>query len=92
MQSAKHKAEGFPAYVIKRLEKSNPPEQGCGNDWYRYVIEGARSQIVGYTHGSLQQVTENVQNYAAKMNARTEGRSIYPWTPRKEWQQGGNKT
>lgn len=86
MQTAKQRVEGYPpAYIVKQLEKTTPPDQGQGDDWYRYVIEGARSRIVGYTHGSFQQVTENVQSYAAKMNERTEGRSVYPWTPRKAW-------
>jgi len=76
----------FPVYVVKNLQKSTPPANSRGNDWYRYVIEGARSQIVGYTHGSLQQVTQNVEDFAAKANARNAGKNIYPWTPRKRWQ------
>ena len=84
MLQSKH--ECHPTYVIRRLEKTKPPQHSQGNDWYRYVIEGARTRIVGYTHGSLQQVQENVESYAAKINARNEGRGIYPWTPRKTWQ------
>lgn len=91
MQSAKQRTDGYPTYVIKQIERTAPPARAQGNDWYRYVIEGARSQIVGYTHGTLQQVQENVRNYAAQMNARLEGRSVYPWTPRNSWKQGQSK-
>lgn len=86
MQTLKPSSENHRnTYEVKQLEKTPTPERGRGNDWYRYVIEGARSRIVGYTHGTYQQVTQNVQGFVVNMNARTEGRSIYPWTPRKSW-------
>lgn len=92
MYSMKPSADTHPTYVIKQLEKTSAPENGRGSDWYRYVIEGARSQIVGYTHGTLVQVMQNVQEFASKINERTEGRSIYPWTPRQAWRHEERKT
>ena len=74
-----------PSYVVSKLEKSATPNEGVGNDWYCYVIDGASTQIVGHTHGSLQQVTDIVQAYVVGMNERAEPRGIYPWTPRSRW-------
>ncbi len=91
MYSMKSSEATRPTYVLKHLEKTPTPADGLGSDWYRYVIEGARSQIVGYTHGTLVQVVQHVQEFASKINERTEGRSIYPWTPRRTWRREARK-
>ncbi len=78
---AKHVAR---EYSVTSVEKIDPPEGGEAGNWYRYVVENARSTITGCRRGSLQQVTRHAKSFAEELNARAGGRVASPWAPRQK--------
>ena len=58
-------------YEIVSIQRTEPPPDGNGSNWYRYVIafEGSNS-ITGYRQGSLRAVTSGVLEMIAQLNER----------------------
>jgi len=58
-------------YEIVSIKRAEPPPDGKGANWYRYVIafEGSNS-ITGYRQGSLKSVTSGVVQMIAQLNER----------------------
>ena len=58
-------------YEIVSIKRAEPPPNGQGSIWYRYVIayEGSNS-ITGYRQGSLKAVTSGVVEMIAQLNER----------------------
>lgn len=70
-------------YNVTSIEKTVPPEGADGQNWYRYVIECDGSVVTGCRQGTLKQVTEHANSFAEEINARTQGRGMSPWAPRR---------
>ena len=69
-------------FVVVSVEKSEAPQGADGKNWYRYVIERGKSQIVGNMRGSLKKVQTEVDEYVENLNQRNslpKGRS--QWAP-----------
>ena len=58
-------------YELVSIERAEPPPDGKGSNWYRYVIafEGSNS-ITGYRQGSLKAVTSGLVEMIAQLNDR----------------------
>ncbi len=58
-------------YEIVSIQRAEPPPDGKGPNWYRYVIafEGSNS-ITGYRQGSLKAVTSGLVEMIAQLNER----------------------
>ena len=58
-------------YEIVSIKRAEPPPNGQGSIWYRYVIayEGSNS-ITGYRQGSLKVVTSGLIEMIAQLNER----------------------
>ncbi len=58
-------------YEIVSIQRAEPPLDGKGSNWYRYVIafEGSNS-ITGCRQGSLKAVTSGVVEMIAQLNER----------------------
>jgi len=69
-------------FVVARVERTDMPDGGKGQTWYRYVLDNGRSKITGQRRGSLKDVTAHAQRYAEQLNARSLGAPSI-WAPRK---------
>ena len=58
-------------FPINSIEKTDPPNGVTEGEWYEYVIGEGSSSIRGKRSGSLQEVTEYVQEYAENLNQRS---------------------
>jgi len=68
-------------FKLMSVEKTDVPQGGADQTWYRYVLDNGRSQIRGSHCGSLKSVTEYATQYAAELTpARSPGHSA--WAPR----------
>ena len=58
-------------YEIVSIQRAEPPPDGKGSNWYRYVIafEGSNT-ITGCRQGSLKAVTSGVVEMIAQLNER----------------------
>jgi len=58
-------------YEIVSIQRAEPPHDGKGSNWYRYVIAFAGSNsITGCRQGSLRAVTSGLVEMIAQMNER----------------------
>jgi hypothetical protein len=66
-------------FPITSIEKTDAPGGGeVDGEWYEYVIGKGSSSIKGKRSGTLQAVTEYVEEYAENLNQRsTLGYSSY---------------
>lgn len=68
-------------FKVARVEKTDAPDGGQGQDWYRYVLESGRSTITGHRSGSRKDVLAYATQCAEQLNTRgLTGQSI--WSPR----------
>jgi hypothetical protein len=68
-------------FNITLIEKTDPPEGMQEGEWYRYVIGKGSSEIQGKRPGTLESVTEHVNEYIANLNQRASlGYSAYAAT------------
>lgn len=68
-------------FKVARVEKTDAPDGGQGQDWYRYVLESGRSTITGHRCGSRKDVLAYATQCAEQLNTRgLTGQSI--WSPR----------
>ena len=58
-------------YELVSIERAEPPPDGTGANWYRYVIafEGSNT-ITGCRQGSLKDVTSGMVEMIAQLNER----------------------
>lgn len=61
-------------YEIKSILKTDPPPGAEGNDWYRYEIAHGSNCINGYKQGSLEEVTEAMEENVVMLNERQFGK------------------
>jgi hypothetical protein len=75
-------------YEIVSIQPAEPPPDGTGSNWYRYVIELEGSNtITGYRQGSLKAVTSGLVEMIAQLNERQwnkRGRVNLVMTPEKK--------
>lgn len=69
-------------YLVKVVEKTEPPEGCDGNNWYRYVLERNGSTLVGQRRGTLSQVTRYAEELAEEANSRRGGKGPSQWSSR----------
>lgn len=69
-------------FRVARVERTDNPDGGRGQHWYRYVLDNGRSTITGQRKGSLKDVTAHANRYAEQLNTRTFG-SHSVWTARR---------
>ncbi len=77
-------------YEIVSIQRAEPPPDGKGSNWYRYVIafDGSNT-ITGCRAGSLNVVTSGVVEMVAQLNERhmyKRGRVNVVLTPKKNTQ------
>lgn len=70
-------------YVVTDVTATASPDGEGGDDWCCYVIDNGRSAITGCRRGSVNQVQDYAQRCADDLNARSGGRGISAWTPRR---------
>ena len=58
-------------FIIECIEKSDPPKDMTGNDWYRYIVRHNKRRITGFKTGTLKSVTEHVESFTEGLNERT---------------------
>ena len=56
--------------TVISIEKSKGPDGAAGNDWYRYVIDGQGSPVVGYRRGKKSDVLEYLTESTGKLEER----------------------
>ncbi len=61
-------------YEIKSILKTEPPPGADGSDWYRYEIAHGTNCINGYKQGSLEEVTEAMEENVVLLNERQFGK------------------
>jgi len=61
-------------YEIKSILKGDPPPGAEGSDWYRYEIAHGTNCINGYKQGSLEEVTEAMEENVVLLNERQFGK------------------
>ena len=61
-------------YEIKSILKTDPPPGAEGSDWYRYEIAHGSNCINGYKQGSLEEVTEAMEENVVLLNERQFGK------------------
>lgn len=65
-------------FRLVSIEKTDPPEDVSGGEWYRYSIEHDSSPIDGMRSGTLRSVTQHLEEYVENLNARASlGYSAY---------------
>ena len=65
-------------FPVNSIEKTDPPDGATKGEWYEYIIGRGASAIRGKRSGSLQAVTEYVEEYADNLNRRAAlGYSAY---------------
>lgn len=70
-----------PPFEVTELEKTDAPEGGTGQDWYRYVLHNGNATITGQRQGTREAVTAYATQFAQQLNARGfRGQSA--WAPR----------
>lgn len=77
------KASAREPYTVASVEKSDPPGDVDGGDWYCYVVVSGRSTITGYCRGSRQDATCRAKDFAEDLNSRMGGVKPFGWTPRR---------
>ena len=61
-------------YEIKSILKTDPPSGAEGFDWYRYEIAHGANCINGYKQGSLEEVTDAMEENVVLLNDRQFGK------------------
>ena len=61
-------------YRVESVTKAKPPEGVEGGNWYRYVLTGGASPIIGWRQGSLEDVTDFAQSSVDELNERRAGK------------------
>lgn len=77
------KANARAPYTVASVEKSEPPGDVEGRDWYCYIVVSGRSTITGYCRGSRQEATSRAKDFAEDLNSRMGGVKPFGWTPRR---------
>ena len=57
-------------FRIERIEKTDPPEDASGGEWYRFSIGHETSPIEGIRSGTLLSVEQHLEEYLERLNAR----------------------
>lgn len=61
-------------YGIVSVEPVDPPRGMVGTGWHCYIIEQGKNNIRGYRQGSIDSVTQAVEEVVARLNERRRGR------------------
>lgn len=57
-------------FSVTKIEKIDPPEGMPEGEWYHYVIGRGSSEIQGKRPGTLESVTEHVEEFIENLNRR----------------------
>lgn len=70
-----------PIFEVTSVERTDAPDGGQGQNWYRYVLKSNSSTITGHRCGSHQYVHDYATQCAEQLNTRAAScQSI--WSPR----------
>jgi len=58
-------------FIIECIEKSDPPKDMTGTNWYRYIVRHKERKITGFKTGTLKSVTEHVETFTEGLNERS---------------------
>ena len=58
-------------FIIECIEKSDPPKDMTGSNWYRYIVRQKERKITGFKTGTLKSVTEHVETFTEGLNERS---------------------
>lgn len=61
-------------YVLTSLERSEPPSDTEGDDWYCYMIAQGDNEIVGYRRGRLTAIKSELKTLVESLNERRSGK------------------
>jgi len=61
-------------YEIKSIIKTDPPPGAEGKDWYRYEIAHGTNCISGYKQGTMDEVSEAMEENVLQLNERQFGK------------------
>lgn len=61
-------------YEIVSIQRTEPPGDGKGSNWYRYKIVQGTNTILGYRRGGLKSVTRAVEEIVDQLNERRNGK------------------
>ena len=73
-ESDNNKGQVEGAYEIELIEPTDTPPDMEGGGWHRYVIGLGETRISGFQRGSLDEVTQSVQETVARLNERRLGK------------------
>lgn len=62
------------SYEIVSIQRTKPPGDGKGTNWYRYKIVQGSNTILGTRKGSLKAVTRAVEEIVDQLNERRNGK------------------
>ena len=74
-------------YEVVSVQRTEPPPGADGSDWHRYVITQGINTINGCRQGTIEAVTEAVQEIVVQLNGRrlnSRGRVQLVITPQKK--------
>ena len=57
-------------FIIKSIDKCEPPKDMDGENWYRYIVGQGGRKITGYKTGTLKDVTDHVEIFIENLNER----------------------
>ena len=61
-------------YGIVSVKPVDPPRGMDGTGWHCYIIEQGKNNIRGYRQGSIDKVTQAVEEIVIRLNERRKGR------------------
>jgi len=65
-------------FAVTSIEKTEPPADETGGNWYQYTIGEGDSAITGKRAGSLESVRKHAEEFAENLNRRSAlGYSAY---------------
>lgn len=84
MSLIKEQTTASKRYSVTCVEQTDPPDGADTGTWYRYIIEGGNSTIVGNRCGTLQEVTCHANTFVEDLNSRSGSRGRSMWSPRQK--------
>ncbi|MFO7593155.1 MAG: hypothetical protein R6X15_03795 [Pseudomonadota bacterium] len=59
-------------FTIVNIEKTQPPANGLGGDWYQYTIVNGSTEIKGLRCGSKTEVKAFAESSTQRLNSRNK--------------------
>lgn len=62
------------AFQLDDVERTQAPDGGAGQSWFRYTITQGPNTITGYRQGSQRAVSKAVKDIVTELNERRNGK------------------